>query len=105
MITEIVLFRLPQEMSREDAMAKYRLSIPIWQANPDLIRKTFLYDKASLRGGAVYLWNNIEAAKRAHGSEFQERIRANFGAQPEFQYFDTPIEIDNAAKQIIDEAA
>jgi hypothetical protein len=35
MITEIVLFRLPDGMSREDAIAKYRLSIPIWQANPD----------------------------------------------------------------------
>ena len=105
MITEIVLFRLPAGMSREDAVAKYRLSIPIWQANPDLIRKTFLYDAASLRGGGVYLWKNIDAAKRAHGSEFQERIRATFGDQPEFQYFDTPIIIDNAAVQIIDEAA
>jgi len=39
MITEIVLFRLPEGMSREDAIAKYRLSVPAWQANPDLIRK------------------------------------------------------------------
>jgi hypothetical protein len=105
MITEIVLFRLPEGMSREDAMAKYRLSIPIWQANPDLIRKAFLYDAASQRGGGVYLWKNIEAAKRGHGPEFQERIRATFGAQPEFQYFETAILIDNAAREIIDEAA
>jgi hypothetical protein len=105
MITEIVLFRLPEGMSREDAMAKYRLSVPIWQANPDLIRKAFLYDAASRRGGAVYLWKNIEAAKRGHGPEFQERIRSTFGAQPEFQYFETPIIIDNAAHQVIDEAA
>ena len=28
MITEIVLFRLPDGMSREDAIAKYRLSVP-----------------------------------------------------------------------------
>ncbi len=31
MITEIVLFRLPDGMSREDAIAKYRLSVPTWQ--------------------------------------------------------------------------
>ena len=105
MITEIVLFRLPAGMSREDAVAKYRLSVPIWQANPDLIRKNYLYDAATLRGGGVYLWKNIEAAKRAHGPEFQERMRATFGGEPEFQYFDTPIAVDNAAKQIIDEAA
>ena len=54
MITEIVLFHLPDGMSREDAIAKYRLSVPGWRANPDLIRKTFLFDETSRRGGAVY---------------------------------------------------
>jgi hypothetical protein len=105
MITEIVLFSLPKDMSREEAMAKYRASVPIWQANPDLIRKTFLYDEASRRGGGVYLWKNIEAAKQGHGPAFQERIRSTFGSDPEFQYFDTPIVIDNTAKQVIDAAA
>ena len=51
MITEIVLFHLPDGMSREDAIAKYRLSVPGWRANPDLIRKTFLFDETSRRGG------------------------------------------------------
>ena len=51
MITEIVMFSLPEGMSREDALAKYRLSIPIWQANPDLIRKAFLFDEISCQGG------------------------------------------------------
>ena len=63
MITEIVLFRLPDGMSREEAIAKYRLSVPGWRANPDLIRKTFLFDEKSRRGGAVYNWKSIEAAK------------------------------------------
>jgi hypothetical protein len=45
MITEIVLFRLPDGMSREEAIAKYRLSVPGWRANPDLVRKTFLFDE------------------------------------------------------------
>ena len=56
MITEIVLFRLPDGMTREDAVAKYRLSLPGWRANPDLIRKTFLFDEKSRRGGGVYNW-------------------------------------------------
>jgi hypothetical protein len=72
MITEIVLFRLPEGMSREDAIAKYRLSVPAWQANPDLIRKAFLFDETSRRGGGVYHWKNIEAAKVGHGPEFQK---------------------------------
>jgi hypothetical protein len=105
MITEIVLWRMPEGMSREQIAAKYRASVPMWQSNADLIYKAFLFDESSRRGGGVYLWTNIEAAKKAHGPAFQERINSIFGARPEFQYFDTPIVIDNAGKQVIDEAA
>ena len=80
MITEIVLFRLPEGMSREDAIAKYRLSVPAWQANPDLIRKAFLFDETSRRGGGVYHWKNI--AKVGHGPEFQKRIQSTYGCLP-----------------------
>jgi hypothetical protein len=105
MITEIVLFGLPEGMSREEAIAKYRLSIPTWQANPDLIRKAFLFDENSRRGGAVYHWKSLEAAKLGHGPVFQKRIQATFGSHPEFQYFETPIVLDNTTKQVVDEAA
>ena len=105
MITEIVSWGLPDGMSREDTVSKYRLSVPMWQANPDLIHKAFLLDEGTRRAGGVYLWKNIDAAKHAHGEAFQERIRSVFGAAPEFQYFETPIVIDNAAKQVIDDAA
>jgi hypothetical protein len=105
MISEIVLFQLPEGMSREDAIAKYRARVPIWQANPDLIHKAFLYDEASRRGGGVYLWKNVEAAKKAHGPAFQDGIQSLFGSKPEFQYFEAPIVIDNGAKEVIDNAA
>jgi hypothetical protein len=105
MISEIVLFSLPDGMSREDAMAKYRARIPMWQANPDLIHKAFLYDETTKRGGGVYLWKNIEAAKKVHGAAYQEAIRSVFGSKPEFQYFEAPIVVDNAAKQVMGNAA
>jgi hypothetical protein len=105
MISEIVLFRLPEGLSREEAMAKYRVRVPLWQSNPDLIHKAFLYDEATRRGGGVYLWKNVEAAKKAHGPAFQEAIQSIFGSKPEMQYFEAPIVIDNAAQQVLDEAA
>jgi len=105
MITEIVSWSLSAEMSREDTVSKFRASVPMWRANPDLIHKSFLFDQSTRRAGGIYLWKNIEAAKQAHGAAFQERIRSVFGAAPEFQYFETPIVIDNAAKQVTDEAA
>ena len=67
MITEIVSWRLSDQMSREDAIGKFRASVPTWRANPKLIHKAFLFDEATRRAGGVYLWKNIEAAKQAHG--------------------------------------
>jgi hypothetical protein len=100
MITEMVLWQMPEGTTREQAAAKYRQSVPIWQANPDLVHKAFVFDESTRRGGGVYLWKNIEAAKQAHGPAFQERIRSVYGGTPEFQYFEAPLVIDNVAKQV-----
>jgi len=105
MITEVVLWRLPDGMSREDLTAKFRASVPAWQNRADLMHKAFLFDEITRRAGGVYVWKTIEAAKEAHGSAFQERIRTVFSATPKFQYFETPIVIDNRAKQVADAAA
>ena len=104
MISEIVLFRLPDGLSRDEAMAKYRARVPAWQSNSDLIHKAFLYDETTRRGGGVYLWKNIEAAKEAHGAAFEQAIQSIFGSKPEMQYFEAPIVIDNAAQRVLDAA-
>jgi len=105
MILELVLFKSPAGMDRAAILEDAKHTVAHWRANPDLVRKTFLFDETSRRGGAVYNWKNIEAAKLGHGPEFQKRIQATFGSQPEFQYFETPIIIDNTTNQVIDEAA
>ena len=105
MITEIVLWRMPEGMSQKEVTAKFRATVPLWQANPDLIHKAFLFDEATRRGGGVYLWRNIEAAKKAHGPAFLDRINSIFGAKPELQYFNAPIVIDNVGKQVTDDGA
>ena len=104
MITEIVLWRMRDGMTQEEATTKFRATVPMWQANPNLVHKAFLFDEGTRRGGGVYLWTNIDAAKQAHGPAFQDRINSVFGARPEFQYFDAPIVIDNVAKKVTDAA-
>jgi hypothetical protein len=66
--------------------------------NPDLIHKSFLYDSQNGRGGGVYLWKNIEAAKRGHDSKWCARMAEVFGGEPKFDYFESPVVIDNAVK-------
>ena len=44
MITEVITFKLRAGMTREDVVAIYRKTAPIWRANPECIRKCYLYD-------------------------------------------------------------
>ncbi len=75
MITEIVLWKMPDGMSREEILGKFRATVPTWQANPNLVHKAFLFDESSRRGGGAYLWKNLvrrvaifDCLRRAHES-------------------------------------
>lgn len=105
MITEIVLFDLPAGMTREKMIALFRESIPRWQQNPDMIRKHMVYDLKSGKGGGVYLWNSVDEARRWHDESFRARVLAAFGSAPTYQYFETPVIVDNAAHDVMVEAA
>ena len=95
MFTEIVTFKIPEEMDRDAVVALYNKSVPSWQSNPHLIHKSFLYQPEQNVGGGVYLWDNLEAARESHGDAFRSRIADLFGSTPEFVYFETPVVIDN----------
>lgn len=104
MITEIVTFSVPEGMTRDDVLANYRRSAPTWRANPNLIRKNYIFDPETRRAGGVYLWRNMDAARRARDAAWLERVRRAYGAEPVVQYFETPIIADNALGRTIDEA-
>jgi hypothetical protein len=101
MITEIITFDIPDGMTRDEVVANYRRSAPDWRANPDLIRKNYLYDGQTRRGGGVYLWRSLEAARRARDAAWLERVRRTYGSEPLVAYFETPLVADNAIGQTI----
>lgn len=105
MITEVVLFNLPEAMTRDQVISNYRQTAAKWQANPDLIRKNYLFDADARQGGGVYLWKDIAAAKRWHDDAWRAKVVELYGSEPMIRYFDTPIVVDNAAHDIIDAAA
>jgi len=104
MITEIIVFDLPDGMTREEVLANYRKSAPNWRANPDLIRKNYLYNAENRKAGGVYLWRDIDAARRARDAAWRERVRRTYGSEPVVQYFATPIVVDNAMDRTIEAA-
>jgi len=98
-ITEIITFDIPDGMTRDDVVANYRRSAPTWRANPDLIRKNYLYDGEKRRAGGVYLWRSVEAARRARDAAWLDRVRRTYGSEPMVLYFETPLVADNAIGQ------
>ncbi|WP_298111762.1 monooxygenase [Bradyrhizobium sp.] len=101
MITEIVTFDIPDGMTREEVVANYRRSAPSWRANPDLIRKNYLFDGQTRRAGGVYLWRSMDAARRARDTAWLDRVRSTYRSEPTVQYFETPLVADNALGQTI----
>lgn len=103
MITEFVQFALPQGISREKVVAGMREVAPKWRANPDLIRKTFVYDADANEAGAFYLWKNRAAAEAAHDQTWRQAVVARYGHEPRIRYFETPLVVDNLIGETIGE--
>lgn len=99
MITEIVAFDLPKGITREELLEKYRQSVPTWSGNPDLLHKAYYFDAEKGEGGGVYLWKSEEAARRAHGEAFRDRVRQVYGSEPRIRRLDTLIVVDNLGGQ------
>jgi hypothetical protein len=103
MITELVLFNLPEGMTREQVVSNYRQTTQKWRANPHLIRKNYLFNGEARQGGGVYLWKDVEAAKRWHDDAWRSKVVELYGSEPVISYFETPFVVDNAAQDIVEE--
>ncbi len=104
MITAIVRFPLPQEITLNDARAMFEGSAPRYQGFPGLIRKYYLFG-ADGQGGGVYLWESREAADQLYSEEWKKMIEDKFGCAPEILFYDTPVVIDNINNEVITKAA
>lgn len=102
MITEFVLFDVPKGMTREKLMVGIRTVTEKWRKNPDLVRKTFVFDEAVSQAGAYYLWKNKEAAIKAHDQAWRDNLMRLYGSTPTIRYFDTPAIVDNMLGEVIE---
>ncbi len=101
MITEYVLFKLPAGISRAEVLQGMQEVAPRWRAEPELVRKTFIFDSDANQAGAFYLWRQRAAAERAHDEAWRQRIRERYGSEPVVRYFETPLVVDNVLGQTV----
>ena len=103
MFTVIVNFKLPGGMRREDIISKFEQTTQKWRDNQDLIRKNYLIDLHRGIAGGVYLWKEKMHAEIWLGAEFRKMVKDNYGEEPTFQFFQTPIVVDNITGDITKE--
>lgn len=101
MITEIVTFKVPDGTTREEHFANSVRTARGWRENPDLIRKYYIFDAETGIAGGVYLWKEKAHAEKWHGAEFRKVIKEIYGSEPESQFFETPVIVDNLADETV----
>ncbi len=95
MIGELVKYPAPAGLSREEIIKDAQGVVSRWQAEPQLIRKHFLWSDDKEWVSGFYLWHSREAAEQAHNAEWREAVKERTGKVPEISYFDAFMILDN----------
>jgi hypothetical protein len=99
MITVIVRFKVPKDLTLEQARQGAEASAPSFRNLPGLVRKYYINDMNGT-GGGVYLWESRAQAEAFYNEAFRQRIRDRFGCDPEISYFETPVVIDETLGEV-----
>ena len=99
MITAIVQFDLPADVDRQKASEIFQRIAPLYRKMEGLIHKYFCFSDEG-KGAGIYLWETREAAEKVYAGVWRERIKELYGVEPEIQYYEPLLVVDNAAGQI-----
>ena len=100
MITAVVQFDLPPDVGREKASETFRKIAPLYQSMDGLIQKYFCFSEEG-KGAGIYLWETREAADKIYnGGVWRERIIERYGGEPEIEFYEMLLTVDNAAGEI-----
>jgi len=98
MITAIVTFAIPHDMTAEQWFAIIDSVAPRFRKVPGLVRKHFLFQPGI--GGGAYLWQDRAAADAFYNDVWRASLRRIAIGAPQIVYYETQIVVDNAADEI-----
>ncbi len=101
MITAVTTFKLPKPISREEAQSIFLSTAPLYRDVPGLFRKTYVLSDDGMTAGGIYFWSSRREAEALYTDAWRARAREKYGADPTVSYFESPVVVDNVAKQII----
>ena len=100
MVVAIVTFRLPQRKTLAEMKAVFQSTAPKYLNLPGLLRKNYFVSEDGMRAGGIYVWESKTKAEQFYSPEWKSFVAGKYGAQPEIQYLDAPVMVDNAAGRI-----
>ncbi len=101
MITVTTSFALPKPITREEARGIFLSTAPNYQGVQGLLRKTYLLSEDGSTVGGVYFWNSRAEAEAMFTESWRAFVREKYGANPIVTYFESPVVVDNLAKQVL----
>jgi hypothetical protein len=100
MIVAIVTFKLPKHWTVAQAAEVFRSTAPKYLGKPGLVRKHYYLAEGGDRAGGIYFWESRAAAEACYTREWKATVAEKYGAEPDIQYADVPVSVDNVSHSI-----
>ena len=101
MITVLTTFTLPKPITREEARSIFLGTAPKYRDVPGLFRKTYVLSQDGATVGGIYLWKSRPEAEAMYTDAWRAFVREKYGTDPTVTYFETPVVVDNVARQVL----
>lgn len=105
MITALTAFTLPHPLTREEARRIFLSTAPKYRGMPGLLRKTYTISEDGRTVGDIYFWKSRAEADAVYTEAWRAFVREKYGTDPIVTFFDSPVVVDNVAKQILTDDA
>lgn len=104
MITVLTSFALPKPVTRDEARTIFQSTAPKYRGVQGLFRKIYVLSEDGATAGGVYLWNSRPEAEAMYTDSWRAFVREKYGTEPVVTYFESPVVVDNVARQILTDA-
>ncbi|SVE48333.1 uncharacterized protein METZ01_LOCUS501187 [marine metagenome] len=99
MITLIVTFKLPEDLSRSELKSMYLENAKMYQETPGLVRKNYLYDPEKNLGGGCYIFKSRTDADAWFDDKRIAWLTERYST-PTLKYFESPLVVNNENNKI-----
>ena len=85
----------PEGKTREELAAAFEQSAPLYRDVPGLVRKYYLVSEDLRTGGGSICSSRAPTPSGSTTDAWWARLRERMGVEPNVEYFDSPVIVDN----------